>query len=87
MATAFEKSLTIFARETPSHIFYVIIMLLSFAYCLIVALFVSWSSRTKSSFSSFYCSFVKSGFVLYFTVFVWIKEIVVKVKLENITSH
>ena len=78
---AHKKPLTAFARR-----YYCIFMFFLLAYCLIVASFVSWSSRTKSSLS-FNCSFVKSFEVLYFAVLVRVKQVVVKVQLKYTTSH
>ena len=63
-------------------------MLFLLAYCLIVASFVSWSSRTKSSLSKVSIALVLSrDCILYFTVFITIKQIVVKAYLKYVASH
>ena len=59
-------------------IYHIILLLVLLAYCLIVASFVSWSSRTKSSFSKASIVLLLS-LVLYFAVFIWVEQIVIKI--------
>ena len=63
-------------------------MLFSLAYCLIVASFFSWSSRTKSLLSKVSIApLFKSFLILHPDFFVRIKQVVVKLYLKYATGH